>query len=44
VGLQIQSGIPRELGGALIALMLLFIATNRFFTINGREIDRQPQM
>jgi general nucleoside transport system permease protein len=37
VGLQIHSGIPRELGGALIALMLLFIATNRFFSRNGGE-------
>jgi simple sugar transport system permease protein len=44
VGLQIHSGIPRELGGALIALMLLFIATNRFFNKNGRDIDPQPQM
>jgi ABC-type uncharacterized transport system permease subunit len=35
IGLQIHSGIPRELGGALIALMLLFVATNRFFNING---------
>jgi simple sugar transport system permease protein len=31
VGLQMQSGIPRELGGALIAFMLLFVATHRFF-------------
>jgi general nucleoside transport system permease protein len=31
VGLQIQSGIPRELGSALIAFMLLFVATRRFF-------------
>jgi general nucleoside transport system permease protein len=30
VGLQMISGIPRELGGALIAFMLLFVATNRF--------------
>jgi simple sugar transport system permease protein len=30
VGLQMQSGIPRELGSALIALVLLFTATNRF--------------
>jgi simple sugar transport system permease protein len=27
-GMQIRSGIPRELGSALIALMLIFIATN----------------
>ena len=30
VGLQIESGIPRELGGALIAFMLIFVATSRF--------------
>jgi len=30
VGLQISSGIPREFGGALIAFMLIFVATNRF--------------
>jgi simple sugar transport system permease protein len=35
VGLQIRSGIPRELGSALIALMLIFVATNRFFSLNG---------
>lgn len=27
VGLQIRSGVPRELGGALVAMMLIFIAT-----------------
>ena len=38
VGLQMQSGIPRELGSALIAFMLLFAATHRFFyTRNGGE-------
>ena len=37
IGLQIGSGIPRELGSALIALMLLFTATNRFFRINVRK-------
>lgn len=30
VGLQISSGIPRELGSALIAFMLIFVAANRF--------------
>jgi ABC-type uncharacterized transport system permease subunit len=30
VGLQIQSGIPRELGGALIALLLIFAAMKKF--------------
>ena len=38
IGLQIISGIPRELGGALIALMLIFIATNHIFNKNGRKI------
>jgi simple sugar transport system permease protein len=37
VGLQIGSGIPRELGSALIALMLIFVATNRFFNVNGQN-------
>jgi len=37
VGLQIGSGIPRELGGALIAFMLIFVATNRFLSINDRN-------
>ncbi len=41
VGLQIRSGIPRELGSALIALMLLFIATNRFFGLNGNNTGKQ---
>ena len=31
IGLQIHSGIPRELGGTLIALILLFVATKRFY-------------
>jgi general nucleoside transport system permease protein len=35
IGLQIRSGIPRELGGALIALLLLFIATHRFYRRDG---------
>jgi hypothetical protein len=35
IGLQIRSGIPRELGGALIALLLLFIATSRFSNGQG---------
>ena len=36
-GLQILSGIPRELGSALIALMLIFIATNRGFHLNNEN-------
>ena len=38
VGLQISSGIPRELGSALIAFMLIFVATNRF---SNRWVDSQ---
>jgi simple sugar transport system permease protein len=41
VGLQIGSGIPRELGSALIAFMLIFVATNRFSSINNRD-SSQP--
>lgn len=40
VGLQIRSGIPRELGGALIAFILIFAATNRFVDINGRNTSK----
>jgi simple sugar transport system permease protein len=40
VGLQIRSGIPRELGSALIAFILIFVATNRFFSINGRNTSK----
>jgi simple sugar transport system permease protein len=36
VGLQIRSGIPRELGGALIALLLVFAAMHKFYR-NGKE-------
>jgi simple sugar transport system permease protein len=48
VGLQIGSGIPRELGSALIAFMLIFAASNRFLTINDRDthkhtLERLPQ-
>jgi len=41
VGLQIRSGIPRELGSALIALMLLFVATNRFFSNNQNKTGNE---
>ena len=40
VGLQIQSGIPRELGGALIAFILIFVTTNRLSSTHGRNMDR----
>lgn len=37
LGLQISVGIPRELGGAIIALMILFVAAEKFY---GGIIDR----
>ena len=37
VGLQMLSGIPRELGGALIALMLIFVATSGFSYRTGQH-------
>ena len=40
VGLQIRSGIPRELGGALIAFILIFVATNRFVDLNSRNTGK----
>jgi ABC-type uncharacterized transport system permease subunit len=40
VGLQIRSGIPRELGSALIAFMLIFVATNRFFSSNSQNTSK----
>lgn len=40
IGLQMISGIPRELGGALIALMLIFVATNRIFDKNGKGTEK----
>ena len=40
IGLQILSGIPRELGGAIIAFMLIFVATNQFTYSNGRNADK----
>jgi general nucleoside transport system permease protein len=41
VGLQIGSGIPRELGSALIAFLLLFVATSRFLPIPPRSSREQ---
>jgi simple sugar transport system permease protein len=40
VGLQIHSGIPRELGSALIAFMLIFVATSRFSKNENRHPTR----
>jgi len=36
VGLQIRSGIPRELGGALIAMTLIFAAMHKFYKGSGK--------
>lgn len=43
-GLQIGSHIPRELGGAIIAFILLFVATNRFFHPFAGIFPRKPQL
>jgi general nucleoside transport system permease protein len=40
VGLQMLSGIPRELGGALIAFMLIFVATSRFSYRNQQNTSQ----
>jgi len=40
VGLQIQSGIPRELGGVLIAFMLIFLAGNRFTHVHVQKASK----
>lgn len=37
VGLQIRSGIPRELGSTLVALMLIFVTTNRPFKLSSEH-------
>ncbi len=42
VGLQIRSGIPRELGGALIALLLIFSAMHKFYKVNGYKHRQDP--
>jgi hypothetical protein len=34
------AGIPRELGGALIAFMLIFVATSRFSYRNGQNTSQ----
>jgi hypothetical protein len=45
VGLQIGSGIPRELGSALIALILIFVATIRFSKrMPGNNSESQPRI
>jgi ABC-type uncharacterized transport system permease subunit len=32
LGLQLSLGIPRELGGSMIAIMILFVAASQFYT------------
>ena len=45
VGLQIGSGIPRELGSALIALILIFVATIQFSGWRqGDQGKEQPRL
>jgi general nucleoside transport system permease protein len=41
-GLQIQSHIPNELGGAIIAFILLFVATNKLLRPFERISSRKP--
>jgi general nucleoside transport system permease protein len=43
VGLQIRSGIPRELGGALIAILLIFAAMQKFYKTNGKNRTHRKQ-
>jgi len=40
LGLQIRLGIPRELGGAIIALFILFVAAEKFFKNNIDSIRK----
>ena len=42
IGLQIRTGIPRELGSALIAMMLIFVATNRPFLLRRQKTCYRP--
>ena len=44
VGLQIKSGIPRELGGALIALLLIFAAMHKFYRVNGNGSEKKQDI
>ena len=53
LGLQLQAQIPRELGGTIVALMILFVAAERFYLDNidairvrvaqfrGRDVKRE---
>ena len=43
VGLQIRSGIPRELGGALIAFMLIFVATTHSLFSSDDRWSSSPE-
>jgi simple sugar transport system permease protein len=40
LGLQIRLGIPRELGGTIIALFILFVAAEKFFKNNIDSIRK----
>ena len=40
-GLQLQAGVPRELGSALIALLVLFVSAPRLMDIRRFSFLRQ---
>ena len=40
LGLQFTVGIPRELGGAIIALMILFVSAGKFYTDKIEAVRR----
>lgn len=45
LGLQLSFGIPRELGGSVIALMILFVAAGKFYVVLldwVRKIFKKP--
>lgn len=39
LGLQLQVGIPRELGGTIIGLIILFVAAGKFYEENAERIQ-----
>lgn len=41
LGLQLEAQIPRELGGTIIGLIILFIAARRFYEVNLERIRRR---
>jgi simple sugar transport system permease protein len=39
IGLQFSAGVPRELGGGIIALMILFVAADQFYRANLQRLE-----